>query len=199
MAKCPPIRNATGGFTKDRFVVDLAANIVTCPAGQVAVIIRRADGSGLTRFAPHCATCPLRAACTTSRAGRSVAINEHEAILQHARAEQRDPEWIATYRANRPLVERKIAHLVATGLGWTTRTDTGTATHRHRPRHESGRHQLGASRDPRALLRNERLDARWRLNHKRPPVEGRDPRLQQSRENLLIGRSRLSRKAEVLV
>jgi hypothetical protein len=117
MAKCPPIRNATGGFTKDLFVVDLEANTVSCPAGKTAMIIRRGNGSGLARFAPHCASCPLRAACTTSRAGRSVAINEHEAILQQARAEQRDPEWIATYRANRPLVERKIAHLVRRAWG----------------------------------------------------------------------------------
>jgi hypothetical protein len=117
MAKCPPIRNATGGFTKEHFVVDLEANTVTCPAAQVAVITRRGDGSGLARFAPHCRSCPLQVACTTSRAGRSVAINEHEAILQHARAEQADPEWIATYRANRPLVERKIAHLVRRGWG----------------------------------------------------------------------------------
>jgi hypothetical protein len=117
MAKCPPIRNATGGFTKDRFVIDLEANTITCPAGQVAVIARRGDGSGLARFAPHCRTCPLRIACTSSPAGRSVAINEHEAILQEARAEQREPEWTATYRANRPLVERKIAHLVRRGWG----------------------------------------------------------------------------------
>jgi hypothetical protein len=117
MAKCPPIRNATGGFTKDRFVIDLEARNVTCPAGQVAVITARGDRSGVARFAPHCGTCPLRTACTKSRAGRSVAINEHEAILQHARLEQSDHEWIAAYRANRPLVERKIAHLVRRGWG----------------------------------------------------------------------------------
>jgi len=117
MAKCPPIRNATGGFTKDRFVIDLEARTVTCPAGQTVTITPRGDRSGVARFAPHCRTCPLRVACTTSRAGRSVAINEHEAILQHARAEQGDSEWIATYRANRPLVERKIAHLVRRSWG----------------------------------------------------------------------------------
>jgi hypothetical protein len=117
MAKCPPMRNATGGFTKERFVVDLDANTVTCPAEQTATISRRGDGTGLARFAPHCKTCPLRAACTTARAGRSITINEHEAILQRARGEQADPEWIATYRANRPLVERKIAHLVRSGWG----------------------------------------------------------------------------------
>ncbi len=117
MAKCPPVRNATGGFTKDRFVVDLEARTVTCPAGQVATITRRGDKSGVARFAPHCGTCPLRSACTRARAGRSIAINEHEAILQHARAEQADPEWIAVYRANRPLVERKIAHFVRRSWG----------------------------------------------------------------------------------
>jgi hypothetical protein len=117
MAKCPPIRNATGGFTKDRFVIDLEARTVTCPAGQVALITPRADHTSVARFAPHCGTCPLRTACTKSRAGRSVTINEHEAFLQHARAEQADPKWIAAYRANRPLVERKIAHLVRRSWG----------------------------------------------------------------------------------
>jgi hypothetical protein len=117
MAKCPPIRNSTGGFTKDRFVIDLEARTVTCPAGQVATITRRGDGSGVARFAPHCAACPMRSACTKARAGRQVTINEREAIQQHARAEQADPEWIATYRANRPLVERKIAHLVRRSWG----------------------------------------------------------------------------------
>ena len=117
MAKCPPIRNATGGFTKERFSIDLEANSVTCPAGQVVTITRRGDQSGIARFAPHCGTCTLRADCTTSRSGRSVAINEYEAILQQARVEQTDPDWIATYRANRPLVERKIAHLVRRGWG----------------------------------------------------------------------------------
>jgi len=112
IAKCPPVRNATGGFTKDRFVIDLETNTVTCPAGQRATITRRRDGSGTARFAPHCRSCPLRPACTKARAGRSVSIHEYEAILQRARAEQADPEWIAAYRANRPLVERKIAHFV---------------------------------------------------------------------------------------
>jgi len=117
MARCPPIRNATGGFTKDRFTIDLATGTVTCPADQRATITRRRDGSGVARFAPHCQRCPLRSACTRSKAGRSVAINEHEQVLQRARAEQEDPEWLATYRANRPLVERKIAHLVRRSWG----------------------------------------------------------------------------------
>jgi hypothetical protein len=110
-AKCPPIRNATGGFTKERFAIDLGARTVTCPAGQVATITPRRHG-GVARFDPHCRTCPLQSSCTKSKAGRSVEINEHEALLQQVRKEQADSVWIIAYRANRPLVERKIVHLV---------------------------------------------------------------------------------------
>lgn len=117
MAKCPPLRNSTGGFSKERFVIDLQARTVTCPAGKVTTILERAGGSGVARFALHCVNCPLRSACTSSPAGRTVTINEHEAILQSARAEQRNPQWIAAYRADRPLVERKIAHLVRRSWG----------------------------------------------------------------------------------
>src|SRR5487761_2147231 len=117
MAKCPPIRNATGGFTKEHFSIDLEARTVTCPAGHVAMITTRRDNSGVARFGSHCRTRPLRSSCTKSEAGRSVTINEHEAILQQARKAQADPTWTAVYRANRPLVERKIAHLVRRGWG----------------------------------------------------------------------------------
>jgi hypothetical protein len=117
MAKCPPIRSVTGGFTKERFAIDLEQRTVTCPAGQVVIITSRPDGGGIARFGSHCASCSLRSACTRSRAGCSVAINQHEAITQIARTEQRDPVWLCTYRANRPHVERKIAHLVRRGWG----------------------------------------------------------------------------------
>jgi hypothetical protein len=33
-------------------------------------------------------------------------------VLQQARAEQREPGWVERYRADRPIVERKIAHFV---------------------------------------------------------------------------------------
>jgi hypothetical protein len=38
-------------------------------------------------------------------------------LLQRARAEQADPAWVARYRADRPIVERKIAHLVRRAWG----------------------------------------------------------------------------------
>ena len=44
--------------------------------------------------------------------GRVVAIHPQEADLAAARARQRDPAWLADYRATRPKVERKLAHLL---------------------------------------------------------------------------------------
>lgn len=38
-AKCPPARNASGRFPKDRFTVNLDAGTVSCPAGQTAAIV----------------------------------------------------------------------------------------------------------------------------------------------------------------
>jgi hypothetical protein len=52
----------------------------------------------------------MRQSCTTSRRGRTITIHPCEAILQRARKEQADPAWKARYRADRPIVERKIAH-----------------------------------------------------------------------------------------
>ncbi len=109
-AKCPPVRNATGLFTKDRFDVDLETDTVTCPAGQRVTINPTRDGGGRASFKIHCQQCPVRKACTKSRSGRTITIHSHEAILQRARAEQHEPGWAEHYRADRPIVERKIAH-----------------------------------------------------------------------------------------
>ena len=59
-----------------------------------------------------CTTCPLRAGCTTSGSGRTINVGPHERLLADARARQADPGWQADYRANRPKVERRLAHLV---------------------------------------------------------------------------------------
>lgn len=112
MAKCPPVRNSTGGFPKDRFRVDLDAKEVTCPAGHSAPIRMSRKGGGRASFAPHCHGCPLRVGCTSGPKGRSIAIGPHEKLLQAARAEQTTQRWARRYRADRPVVERKIAHFV---------------------------------------------------------------------------------------
>jgi hypothetical protein len=103
--------NALGGrFSKDDFAVDLDARTVTCPAGRVAPFqgVRRVSAD----FGLGCRACPLMARCTRSREGRRILIGPHEALLSRERTAQRDPAWRADYRATRPLVERKIAHLM---------------------------------------------------------------------------------------
>jgi hypothetical protein len=110
----PPV--APGGrFTKDAFDIDLDAQTVTCP-NHITVPIRPVHGhkrhAGKADFATACATCPLRAQCTEAKTGRSITIGHHEAELTAARTRQTDPAWKADYRATRPKVERKIAHLM---------------------------------------------------------------------------------------
>jgi hypothetical protein len=116
-ARCPPARNARGRFPKDRFTVDLAAQTVTCPAGQTAIITPATRGGGRASFRPWCASCPLRPACTAARHGRTITIHPHEAVLQRARAAQRDPGWQQRYRADRPIVERKVSHFTRRAWG----------------------------------------------------------------------------------
>lgn len=116
-AKCPPARNAAGRFSKDQFTVDLERGTVTCPAGQTAPITPAARGGGKASFRPWCPACPLRQACTAARRGRTIAIHPHEAVLQRARAVQRDPAWQQRYRADRPIVERKVSHFTRRAWG----------------------------------------------------------------------------------
>lgn len=116
-AKCPPARNTTGRFPKDRFTVDLDTGTVTCPAGQTAVIVPVARGGGRASFRPWCATCPLRPACTAARRGRTITVHPHEDILQRARAAQRDPGWQQRYKTDRPIVERKVSHFTRRAWG----------------------------------------------------------------------------------
>jgi hypothetical protein len=106
--KVPPVRNANG-YSKDRFTIDLAAGTVTCPAHHT-VTIRAGLRHRVARFGALCGSCPLRAACTKSRRGRAISIHPQEAVLQHAKARQKDPAWQQDYRTYRPVVERKISH-----------------------------------------------------------------------------------------
>jgi Transposase DDE domain/Transposase domain (DUF772) len=107
------VPTAPGGrFAKDEFRIDLQAQTVTCPAQVTVAIIPVRRGGGRARFGVACNVCPLRQACTTSVRGRVVAVNPREAELAAARVRQRQPAWRADYRATRPKVERKLAHLL---------------------------------------------------------------------------------------
>jgi hypothetical protein len=116
-AKCPPVRNATGGFTKEQFAVDLGDNTVTCPAGHSVPIRFSPRGDGKASFKSHCRHCPLREQCTPSKRGRTISVHPQESHLQRARAEQRTLGWAEAYRADRPVVERKIAHFARRAWG----------------------------------------------------------------------------------
>jgi hypothetical protein len=105
-----------GHFTKDRFQIDLAVGTVTCPAERTAPIVYnpnpRHRHHGQASFGEACATCPLRSQCTSAAAGRTITITAYEHELAAARARQAEPDRAADYRATRPKVERKLAHLV---------------------------------------------------------------------------------------
>lgn len=100
-----------GRFTKDAFQIDVELRTVVCPAGQTAWIHAVKDGQ-VARFGSACRTCPLFARCTTSPAGRIINLGPYEAQLTRSRERQTDRAWQADYTATRPIIERKIAHLV---------------------------------------------------------------------------------------
>lgn len=117
MVKVPPPPGQGGRFPKDRFAVDPDAATVVCPAGHTALLRGPADGDREATFGAVCAGCPLRTDCTNAKAGRTVKVGPHERLLAAARAEQADPAWQAGYRATRPKVERRLAHLVRRSHG----------------------------------------------------------------------------------
>jgi hypothetical protein len=109
--KVQPPSAPAGLFSKEAFEIDLERHTVRCPAG-VLVQIRPLASGPIAEFGEHCATCPLRDRCTKSKSGRVISIHEHERLLQRERARQKDPAWRAQYKATRPKVERKHAHMM---------------------------------------------------------------------------------------
>ncbi len=101
-----------GHFTKDEFQIDLKNDTVTCPAGLLVQIRRREDGSGQASFGIACKSCRLSPSCTDAKEGRVVRLHQHDRLVLEARKHQRASAWRANYKATRPKVERKIAHLM---------------------------------------------------------------------------------------
>jgi len=150
-------------LTKERFVIDLEQRTITRPAQHVATITFRPDESGVARFAPHCRSCSLRSACTKSQAGRSVSINQHEAILQVARAEQTRFRSGSPLSGDRPLVERKIAHLVRRSWGGRRARTRGLRRVATDLDTRAGAIKLGTPCNTRTALRTHRMDPYRRL------------------------------------
>lgn len=106
--KSASMRSAvTGGFTVDDFVVDHTARTATCPAALTRTISAR----GYATFGAACRSCRLRARCTTSATGKTLAVQPHDALQRAARQRSREPHWRNEYRQYRPMVERTIAWL----------------------------------------------------------------------------------------
>jgi len=110
--KTQPPTAAGGLFPKNLFAIDLDEATVTCPADVTVDIDRNNDGDGIARFARACADCPMRVHCTNAEGGRTIRVGRHEHRLAEAREQQRDPEWVDDYRATRPKIERKLAHMM---------------------------------------------------------------------------------------
>jgi hypothetical protein len=101
-----------GHFGKDAFRVDLDARTVTCPAGVTVPVQPTSEGGGIASFTSSCRKCALRVRCTDAKDGRCVRLHPKEATLQRSRAHQSSSTWKKLYRATRPKIERKLAHLM---------------------------------------------------------------------------------------
>ena len=117
LAKVPQETSRNGLYPKSAFVIDLEHNTVTCPAGHTATTFTTTEAGGKTfGFGSVCADCPLRAACTNAKTGRSVSVHPQEAMLQEARAYQKTPEGRARLR-ERVVIEHRLARLGQLGIG----------------------------------------------------------------------------------
>jgi transposase len=126
VAKVAVTRNG-GLFPKTDFRIDLEAQTCVCPAGQSGnghyhKAARDNDEAPQVRqlrsfvfAAATCAACPLRPQCVRGKGGRTVQVHPHEALLQAARAFQHSPES-QPYRADRQVVEHRLARLVQLGI-----------------------------------------------------------------------------------
>ncbi|MGH2408747.1 MAG: transposase, partial [Chloroflexota bacterium] len=104
--KAWPVRNRWG-FPKTAFTLDWQTQTITCPH---EVIIPFQAGHTVRFPEEECTPCPLRARCTTSCHGRSVAIHPDERLLAELRERQTTTEGRAKLR-ERVGVEHALAHI----------------------------------------------------------------------------------------
>jgi hypothetical protein len=110
--KVQPPAAREGMYSQDAFTIDVKANTVCCPAGHLIQLRRSKDGAGHASFGASCKDCPQRSLCTANKEGRSVNVHAKHEVLDRARNRQRAPGWRRNYRATRPKVERKLAHMM---------------------------------------------------------------------------------------
>ena len=115
--KVQPPSARQGMFSQDAFSIDIAAATACCPNGVRVRLRVMPDNARTADFAVHCDGCSLRQHCTTSKSGRVLRLHPKHETLTRARTAQRACCWKQRYRATRPKVERKIAHLMRTRHG----------------------------------------------------------------------------------
>ena len=96
-----------GGYHRDDFTIDTRGRTVTCPAGHTA----RIRPGNRASFAKRCRGCPLRARCTTAKAGRTITVDEYHNHRAANKLRWTQDETQHIYRNYRPPVERTIAWL----------------------------------------------------------------------------------------
>ena len=102
---------APGMFTKRDFKIDMRAQTVTCPAGQIEPF----EPGDTVEFDPEvCGACALRSKCTqaASGRGRTVSIAADEALQKKLRMFQKTRRGRAALR-RRSAVEHALAHIAA--------------------------------------------------------------------------------------
>jgi hypothetical protein len=109
-------------------------------------------------FGAACASCPLRAKCTTAKDGRSMTIHPHEQLLREAGAQARTPEFKQAY-PTRSAIERIISW-TATQNGRRIRLRYAGTT-----KNDAWLHTRCAAINLRTLLRHglTRRDSAWTL------------------------------------
>jgi hypothetical protein len=100
-----------GLFSKADFRIDLRAETITCPAGEVEPF----EPGETVHFDPEvCGACPLRANCTQAASGKGhrISIARDEAQQNKFRKLQQTSSGRATFR-QRVAVEHSLAHIAA--------------------------------------------------------------------------------------
>lgn len=108
----PAVAPGEGMYSQDAFEIDMDKGTAKCPAGRLVQLRRTKDDGALADFGQNCDGCALRPKCTTSSTGRKLSVHPEYKRIRRARERQRDAAWKRDYRATRPKVERKLAHLM---------------------------------------------------------------------------------------
>jgi hypothetical protein len=143
---CPPRHGGSRGqLPVSCFDIDFGRQVACCPAGCASVYWRARGREITVRFpASACQACPLRAACTSNKRGRSLGLSRDHEQLQADRERAAGAAFRAVYR-RRSGIEATISHLVR---------DCGLRRSRYRsgPRRELHALLAGAALNVRRLL-----------------------------------------------